>query len=128
MKSTAALLIAATFVAAPALAQQGTAPATGAVLVEIDRDATPVPGLGISVGELEDMRIYGANGEEIGEIDDVLGDAAGQPSAVTLEVGGFLGVGEREVVINLDEIEVQGLRLTLDRTREQIEALPARAD
>jgi sporulation protein YlmC with PRC-barrel domain len=128
VKPGIATLFAATLVAAPAFAQQAPAPAASDVLVEIDRDATLVPGLGISVGELEDMRIFGANGEEIGEIDDVLGDAAGQPSAVTLEVGGFLGMGEREVVIGLDEIEVDGLRLTLNRTREQIEALPEWAD
>ncbi|MDN2580676.1 PRC-barrel domain-containing protein [Aquibium sp. ELW1220] len=132
MKPTFAILFATTLLAAPALAQQSPAPApapaAGDVLVEIERDETIVPGLGISVDELEDMRIFGANGEEIGEIDDVLGDAAGQPSAVTLEVGGFLGMGEREVVIGLDEIEVIGLRLTLNRTREQIEALPEWAD
>jgi sporulation protein YlmC with PRC-barrel domain len=128
LKPGPALLLAAVMAATPALAQQAPAPAAGDVLVEVDRDETMVPGLGISVGELEDMRIFGANGEEIGEVYDVLGDAAGQPAAVTIEVGGFLGIGEREVVIGLDEIDVVGLRLTLNRTREQIEALPAWTD
>jgi len=126
MTRTIALLIAAALAATPAIAQQASPSAD--VLVEVDRDETVVQGLGISVGELEDMRIFGANGEEIGEIDDVLGDAAGQPSAVTVEVGGFLGMGDREVVIGLNEIEVVGLRLTLNRTREQIEALPEWTD
>lgn len=126
MTRTIALLIAAALAATPAIAQQASPSAD--VLVEVDRDETVVQGLGISVGELEDMRIFGANGEEIGEIDDVLGDAAGQPSAVTVEVGGFLGMGDREVVIGLDEIEVVGPRLTLNRTREQIEALPEWTD
>lgn len=129
MKPSHLLFVAAAFSAAPAFAQQQpAAPATGDVLVEVERDETIVPGLGISVGELEEMRVFGARGEEIGDIDDVLGDANGRPAAVTLEVGGFLGMGEREVVIALDEMEVVGLRLTLDRTREQIEALPEWAD
>ncbi len=120
------LSLAAILAATPALAQQPATPAApvGDLLVEIDRDDVMVTKFGISVEELESMRLFGANGEEIGEIEDVLGDAAGMPAAVTVEVGGFLGMGEREVILQLDAITVAGLRLTLDATREQIEALP----
>jgi hypothetical protein len=120
------LSLAAILAATPALAQQAATPAApvGDLLVEIDRDDVMVTKFGISVEELESMRLFGANGEEIGEIEDVLGDAAGMPAAVTVEVGGFLGMGEREVILQLDAITVAGLRLTLDATREQIEALP----
>ncbi len=120
------LTLAAILAATPALAQQAPAPAPAAanLLVEIDRDDVMVPKFGITVEELESMRLFGANGEAIGDIEDVLGDANGMPAAVTVEVGGFLGMGEREVILQLDAIAVAGLRLTLDATREQIEALP----
>jgi sporulation protein YlmC with PRC-barrel domain len=95
---------------------------------EAEDDAMIVQPFAISVEALEDMDIYGSAGEEIGEVEDVLVDASGQPVAVTADVGGFLGIGEREVVIGLDQLTQAGDRLTVGMTKEQIEALPEFAD
>ncbi|WP_265516643.1 PRC-barrel domain-containing protein [Nitratireductor luteus] len=54
----------------------------------------------------------------------MLATGDGAIAAVTVEVGGFLGINERDVVINLDSIRLDGLRLTLDMSREQIRSLP----
>ena len=116
---TASLLVGAAY------AQTQTAP-TG--LHEAEDDAMIVQPLAVSVEALEDMNIYGSAGEEIGEVEDVLVDASGQPVAVTADVGGFLGIGEREVVIGLDQLTHSGDRLTVGMTKEQIEALPEFAD
>jgi hypothetical protein len=70
------------------------------------------------------MDLKGAGGEEIGEVDDVLIDAAGQPVAVTLEVGGFLGVGDREVVLGLDQLKLMDDDFVTDADKATIEALP----
>jgi sporulation protein YlmC with PRC-barrel domain len=43
--------------------------------------------------------------ETIGSISDVLIDADGQIVAVMVEVGGFLGIGKKEVAISWDSIE-----------------------
>ena len=83
-----------------------------------------VRSLGVTVDQLEDMEIYGPNGEEIGDVDEVLVDASAKPVAVSADVGGFLGVGENDVVIGLDQVSHDGDHLKVSMTKEQIEALP----
>jgi hypothetical protein len=58
--------------------------------------------------ELEDMNILSDEGEEMGEVEKVLVDGDGWPVAITAEVGGFLGVGEKIVVIGFDRLELRG--------------------
>jgi sporulation protein YlmC with PRC-barrel domain len=70
------------------------------------------------------MDVYSTNGEEIGDIDEVLVNASGQPVAVSVEVGGFLGIGDREVIVQLNQLRLDGQRFVVSLTREQIEALP----
>jgi hypothetical protein len=58
----------------------------------------------------------------------VLVDEDGRPAAVTAEVGGFLGVGQKTVVIGLDRLRLEGedepdLATTL--TREEMQGLQA---
>ncbi len=44
--------------------------------------------------------------DDIGEINDIIITAEGDVSAVILGVGGFLGLGERDVSVSMDEIKV----------------------
>lgn len=95
------------------------------VLVEVQgRDDQVVPRFNVSIERLRGMAVHGSQGESIGEIEEVLATAGGEVAAVTIEIGGFLGVRERQIVVNLDEIRLDGLRLTIDATREHIEGLP----
>ncbi|WP_128291438.1 PRC-barrel domain-containing protein [Afifella aestuarii] len=94
------------------------------IYVEVDDDNATVPRLNVRVGELEDMKIYGADGNVIGEIDDALGTPDGAVKAVSVEVGGFLGIGDKEAIVPLDELQLDGLRLTLPLSKNQIEDLP----
>jgi sporulation protein YlmC with PRC-barrel domain len=89
-----------------------------------DDDSMIVQPLGASVEDIEDMDIYGTGGDEVGEVEDVLVDGSGKAVAVTADVGGFLGVGEKHVVIGLDQLSKAGDRLTVAMAKEQIEALP----
>ena len=79
---------------------------------------------GIPVDELDEMEVVNAAGEEIGDVDEVLADVHGAVVAVTVEVGGFLDIGEAEVVFDLDYLTLQGDDLVTSLTTEQIEALP----
>ena len=78
----------------------------------------------VTIDDLEDMDIYGPDGKEIGEVDSVLVDAAAKPVAITAEVGGFLGLGEKDVIIGLDQLTKEGDHLNVNMTKEQIAALP----
>lgn len=119
------LLAIPAFLAGPASAQDGSGTGTSNVLVEVtDRDNLHVSRLNISVEDLRGMTVYGANNEQIGDVEEVLATSDGRVAAVTLDVGGFLGVRERTVVISLDRIELDGLRMVLNMTKEEVESLP----
>lgn len=55
--------------------------------------------------------LYGANGEEVGEISNVLIEG-GDASAVLVDVGGFLGIGSKTVAIPVDDLQVGQDRVT----------------
>ena len=84
--------------------------------------------LNVTIDQLEGMSIYGPYGKKVGEVDDVLVDASAKPVAISADVGGFLGVGDKDVVIGLDQISKDGDKLTVDMTKDQIESLPAFED
>jgi sporulation protein YlmC with PRC-barrel domain len=73
--------------------------------------------------------VYGANEENIGEVGDLVMSQDGQIDAMIVNVGGFLGIGEKEVAVGLDQIEFMldesGNRYVYTPfTQEQLEAQP----
>ncbi len=109
--------------ASPAHAQQ----AGSAVLREAPGEVMVEP-FNKSSTELEDMNLLSHTGEEIGEVERVLVDEDGQPAAITAEVGGYLGVGEKVVAIGFDRLRLEGedepdLATTL--TREELQEMQA---
>ena len=78
----------------------------------------------LSVDQIEDMDVKTAAGEEVGDIEEVLTDTSGQPVAVSLEVGGFLGIGEREVVVGLDQLQLADDDFVIDADKAMVEGLP----
>jgi hypothetical protein len=101
---------------------QAQTDATG--MHKADDDAMMVQPLNVSVDDIEAMDIYGTGDQEIGEIKNVLVDGSGQPVAVSADVGGLLGVGQRTVIIGLDRLSKTGDRLMVSMSKEEIEALP----
>ncbi|HET6629328.1 MAG TPA: PRC-barrel domain-containing protein [Woeseiaceae bacterium] len=72
----------------------------------------------MSADELKGMTIVSESGEEIGSVDRV-----GQARVVTVDVGGFLGVGAKTVAIPVSELQMSAdgtLQTTL--TKEALEA------
>lgn len=64
--------------------------------------------------------------EEIGDVNDFVLDQNGEINAVVVGVGGFLGIGQKSVAINWDELELSqdmdgNNRLVANMTREQLE-------
>jgi septal ring-binding cell division protein DamX len=51
------------------------------------------------------LDIYNQNNEKIGDISELLVDSSGKIQAVVVGVGGFLGMGERDVAIPFDQIK-----------------------
>ena len=71
--------------------------------------------------------------DDIGEVNDVILSRDGKVDSVLVDIGGFLGMGEKPVAVNLTDIDIlrndagDDLRVYLTKTKEQLEALPAYA-
>jgi sporulation protein YlmC with PRC-barrel domain len=55
--------------------------------------------------KLEGLNVYNQNNEEIGDIREVLVNSEGEVEAVVIGVGGFLGIGERDVAVPFDALQ-----------------------
>ncbi|WP_286202196.1 MULTISPECIES: PRC-barrel domain-containing protein [unclassified Labrenzia] len=84
----------------------------------------------LTADDLEGANIYDANDEDIGEIDSLIVSQDGTIEKVILDVGGFLGIGEREVAVTFDELQIirnedgSDLRVYVGATKEELEAQP----
>jgi hypothetical protein len=96
---------------------QQTAPATPSGAT------APTPGAS-GLRKLDDMKVVAVAGDEFGEIDEVLINASGQVVAVVVEAGGWMGMGKREVVVQLDQLRFENGRFVTSLTKEQFGALP----
>lgn len=71
--------------------------------------------------------------ESVGKINDLVMDEKGKVTAAVIGVGGFLGVGEKEVGVPIEAIEVRTdsegqVQLVMQSTREELESAPAFVD
>jgi putative membrane protein len=80
-------------------------PAASATQNQMQGLATPGPNH-IMASELEGTAVRSANDENIGEIDEIVLDREGRVVAVVVGVGGFLGIGEKDVAIPFSALEI----------------------
>jgi hypothetical protein len=52
------------------------------------------------------LDIYNQNNEKIGDVSELILDTSGKVQAVVVGVGGFLGIGERDVAIPFEQIRI----------------------
>lgn len=77
----------------------------------------------MTVADLEDRNVVTFEGENIGEIDQLVSNG-GQVYAI-IEHGGFLGIGESKVAIPADRLGMRGEDIVLlGLTQEQLERMP----
>jgi sporulation protein YlmC with PRC-barrel domain len=110
-----ALLLTSAAITTPAVAAQ-----------ESGQLMTSVPGDALPVSEYYKDDVYDAHDSKIGDIRDVLLEKSGQVAAVILGVGGFLGIGEKDVAVPFNAIRVtekDGKRyLVMDTTKEALQS------
>lgn len=125
-KHIAGCLVATAFIAAPAMAQ--TSPTSPTQSSPMPSSQTQAPSSTMSgqfmtkiemgqvmASDLIGTKVVGANNESIGEVNDVIMDRDGKAVAAIIGVGGFLGVGERDVAVPFNSLEFA--------TRDQARAL-----
>ncbi|TPN78650.1 PRC-barrel domain containing protein [Mesorhizobium sp. CU2] len=76
--------------------------------------------------DLKGTTVYGANDAEIGSIGDVVLTPDNKPDAVIVNVGGFLGIGAKEVAVGMDHLKFMTDKdgkkyLYTNFTKEQLE-------
>ncbi len=97
----------------------------------IDKSALTEMPIGEIRGEdLKGTTVYGANDAKVGEIGDVVLTPDSKPDAVIIDVGGFLGIGEKEVAVGMDNLKFMTDKdgkkyLYTTFTKEQLEAQAA---
>ena len=69
--------------------------------------------------------VYDVQNRDIGKVQDVILDRDGRVAAVVVDVGTFLGMGGKDVAVQLSDIKSDNNRLTLDMTKEQLQQAQA---
>ena len=123
----AAACSAVLLVASAALAQQSTLAQTGSIpsltsLWEADDDDRRIQPWNISVDRAEDMDLYAPTGQKVAEVEEVLEDSSGRITALVVEVD-VPGADDWEVVVALDQVNLQGDRLTTNLTADQLRSM-----
>jgi sporulation protein YlmC with PRC-barrel domain len=72
--------------------------------------------------------IYAPDGTSIGEVNDFFVTNDGKVQSVVIGVGGFLGVGEKDVAVSMPSIQMQNegenTKLVINATKEELAAAP----
>lgn len=114
IKSSAAALALA-LLAAPAMAQTATM-------------MTALPSEGSTVTNWYKQNVYDPAEKKIGEIEDVLVDREGKISALIVSVGGFLGIGDKDVAVPFNAVASARKDgkwyLTMSTTADALKAAP----
>jgi sporulation protein YlmC with PRC-barrel domain len=122
----------AALIAMPAFAQTSSSPTTSP---STSRPATTAPsGAATSrstlpsdihaakVSDLVGKNVYNSNNEKVGDINDIVVPKSGSGQAMAvIGVGGFLGIGEKEAAVPLDQLKIQDDKIVAaGMTKEQL--------
>ena len=84
----------------------------------------------LTAEKLQGARVYGPNNEDVGEVNRLVLDGNGQVTRVVLDVGGFLGMGERQIAVTPDELNIvrtddgNEFRVYVDSNQANLKAQP----
>lgn len=139
---TAATLVSLTLVASPfVMAQTQPAPSTTPPPAASPPKTTTAPGGAMQPswyshqsGEMRASKLIGTAvknqaGETVGDINELVLTKDGQIAAAVIGVGGFLGIGEREVAVSFQSLslaqdEKKNTVVTLNTTRDALKSAP----
>jgi sporulation protein YlmC with PRC-barrel domain len=122
--STAATFAAIVAVATPAaFAQTKAAPenrteATGATANKMSIQPDQ-----IRASKMLGSTVYDSQNRNIGSLEDLVLDKNGEIDEVVIDIGAVLGVGGKYVAVKMSDIKADNNRLTLDRTKEQLQQM-----
>ena len=130
--------VASMLITLPALAQTSPSPPTTPPAASMAPRADTAPGqiryFSTYSNEMRASKLIGTAvrnpaGETIGDINEILLDKSGKVAAVVVGVGGFLGMGEREVALAFESIRMTRDKdgkdvLTVNATKDTLKTAP----
>jgi sporulation protein YlmC with PRC-barrel domain len=119
MTAAMALALAA---AVPAYAQTGTMHDTHATAAN---ETLPhgIQSDEVRASKMIGSAVYDVQNRKIGSVADLILNKDGKIDAVVVDVGSFLGMGGKDVAVLPSDIKTDNNRLTLDRTKEQLQQM-----
>jgi sporulation protein YlmC with PRC-barrel domain len=85
---------------------------------------TTAPGQSATVTNYYKQSVYDPKQNKIGDVDDVLVDQSGKITGLVIGVGGFLGAGEKDVIVPFSAVKSSKKDdkwyLTLDETKDNL--------
>ena len=78
---------------------------------------------------LQGAAVYDANDERVGEVGEILLSEDGQVSDLVIDVGGFLGIGEKPVALPMDSVDIlrqdggEEIRVYVSQTEDELEGM-----
>ncbi len=120
------------------IAQESTAPKANATTTEMPKAAAPAMAGTYATAQtatdwrsskLVGLNVYNAKNEKIGDINDLIIDAKGAVTHAIVGVGGFLGMGEKNVAIEFSSLKMSRGKdgkpsAMVDTTKEALSAAP----
>lgn len=100
---TPTLVVAAALLATPAFAQTTNAPAPNAPAATDQTMTKPATGQW-RASKLIGVDVYNQQNKKLGEINELIMTSNGQIAGAVIGVGGFLGMGERDVIVPLNQL------------------------
>ena len=115
------LLAAAIVVATPVIVwAQGTPQTVQLTKVDVVKVAT-----GFRASKVIGSSVYNDAGDTVGKVDDVIIGEGGKSPFVVLSVGGFLGIGDKLVVLPYEQLKTMDRKIVMPgATKEALKDLP----
>lgn len=86
------------------------------------------PSDSVTITDYYKQDVYNPQQSKIGSVDDVLIDKAGKVTALVVGVGGFLGAGEKDVIVPFTSVKNEKKNdkwyLTLDESKDSLKSAP----
>ena len=124
--TTTAVALALAAAAPAAYAQTSTTPGTTHDTRAATTAATPATMIQpdeMRASKVMGSTVYDVQNRSIGSVKDLILGKDGKVDKVVLDVGSFLGMGGKFVAVPLSDVKTDHNRLTLDRSKEQLQQM-----
>jgi hypothetical protein len=84
----------------------------------------------LTADKLQGARVYGPKDEDVGEINHLVMNDSGQVKLFVLDIGGFLGIGEHQIAVTPQELNIvrdakgDDVRVYIDANKQALQAQP----